>query len=76
MSTFPVIDGKEQLRRYRELMGDEATARQVINREKRYPCCWELKAGQHHPDCKQHPKRKAERTYRKYHGDKATEGAS
>lgn len=63
------MDGKEEIRLYREAMGDEATARNLLEGQNRYPCCWWERASGHHPDCKHNPKKRIAKQYRKEYGD-------
>jgi hypothetical protein len=51
---------KRDQARYRELVSDEAAARQIAEAKERFYCCGELKADGHHPVC---PKALDERTH-------------
>jgi hypothetical protein len=64
------LNPREQIERYRQQMGDEATMRQIIAAENRYNCCGTFRFEGHHPDCPDHPKKRAEKSYRKHFGDK------
>lgn len=63
------MNAKEQEQLYRELMGEQAYGRQLIAADQLFSCCGVRRRDGHHPDCPAHPAKRAEKAYRKTHGD-------